>query len=80
MVRIINSQENPDYMIPFGDGPDPMYKRRVAKTMIMDMLNPKSIWQTINMPLWVPLIWITEVWSIILKMVFGCINMRCFRR
>lgn len=33
------SVENPGYMIPFGDGPGPMYKRRVAKTMIMDMLN-----------------------------------------
>lgn len=27
------------YVIPFGDGPNPMYKHRVAKTMIMNMLN-----------------------------------------
>lgn len=27
------------YIIPFGDGPGPLYKRRVAKIMIMNMLN-----------------------------------------
>lgn len=27
------------YIIPFGDGPGPMFKHRVAKTMIMNMLN-----------------------------------------
>ena len=27
------------YVIPFGDGPNPMYKHRVAKIMIMNMLN-----------------------------------------
>ena len=27
------------YLVPFGDGPGPMYKRRVGKTMIMTMLN-----------------------------------------
>ncbi|MBQ7943372.1 MAG: cardiolipin synthase [Lachnospiraceae bacterium] len=27
------------YMIPFGDGPAPMFKHRVAQTMIMNMLN-----------------------------------------
>lgn len=31
--------ENTGYVIPFGDGPNPMYKHRVAKTMIMNMLN-----------------------------------------
>lgn len=33
------SAENGGYMIPFGDGPGPMFKHRVAKTMIMNMLN-----------------------------------------
>ena len=33
------SVENEGYMIPFGDGPGPIYKHRVAKTMIMNMLN-----------------------------------------
>lgn len=26
-----------EYMIPFGDGPLPLFKRRVAQTMIMNM-------------------------------------------
>lgn len=34
-----SSVENSGYVIPFGDGPAPMYKHRVAKTMIMNMLN-----------------------------------------
>lgn len=33
------SIENKGYVIPFGDGPAPMYNHRVAKTMIMTMLN-----------------------------------------
>lgn len=33
------SVENGGYMIPFGDGPRPMFQHRVAKTMIMNMLN-----------------------------------------
>lgn len=33
------SVENGGYIIPFGDGPGPMFKHRVAKTMIMNMLN-----------------------------------------
>lgn len=34
-----SSVANSGYVIPFGDGPAPMYKHRVAKTMIMNMLN-----------------------------------------
>ncbi|MGN0350365.1 MAG: cardiolipin synthase [Roseburia sp.] len=33
------STDNKGYIIPFGDGPGPMYGHRVAKTMIMNMLN-----------------------------------------
>lgn len=33
------SVENSGYVIPFGDGPRPMFKHRVAKIMIMNMLN-----------------------------------------
>ena len=33
------SVENQGYVIPFGDGPAPMYKHRVAQTMLMNMLN-----------------------------------------
>ena len=33
------SMENEGYMIPFGDGPRPMFKHRVAKIMLMNMLN-----------------------------------------
>lgn len=34
-----SSVENAGYMIPFGDGPLPLFKRRVAQTMIMNILN-----------------------------------------
>ncbi|MBQ9766312.1 MAG: cardiolipin synthase [Lachnospiraceae bacterium] len=34
-----SSVPNDGYMIPFGDGPGPIFKHRVAKTMIMNMLN-----------------------------------------
>lgn len=33
------SVENEGYMIPFGDGPEPMYERRVAKIMFINMLS-----------------------------------------
>lgn len=33
------SVDDDGYMIPFGDGPGPMFQHRVAKTMIMNMLN-----------------------------------------
>lgn len=33
------SINNSGYVIPFGDGPGPMFKYRVAKTMIMNMLS-----------------------------------------
>lgn len=35
-------KENPAYVIPFGDGPRPMYQRQVAKNAIMNMLNHAS--------------------------------------
>lgn len=34
-----SSLKNDGYVIPFGDGPGPMFKHRVAKTMIMNMLS-----------------------------------------
>ena len=36
-----NSHSLPDngYIVPFGDGPRPMFRHRVAKTMIMNMFN-----------------------------------------
>ena len=34
-----SSVANNGYVIPFGDGPNPIFKHRVAKTMIMNMLN-----------------------------------------
>lgn len=33
------SVENEGYVIPFGDGPVPIYQRRVAKIMLLNMLN-----------------------------------------
>lgn len=33
------SVENAGYVVPFGDGPSPMFKHRVAKTMLLNMLN-----------------------------------------
>ena len=37
--EINNSCEDNGYIVPFGDGPCPIFKHRVAKTMIMNMLN-----------------------------------------
>ena len=34
-----NSISDEGYVVPFGDGPSPLYNHRVAKTMIMNMLN-----------------------------------------
>ena len=34
-----HSVENKGYVIPFGDGPEPIFHHRVGKTMIMHMLN-----------------------------------------
>ena len=31
--------KNEGYVIPFGDGPEPLYQHRISKTMIMTMLN-----------------------------------------
>jgi len=33
------SKEDRGYMIPFGDGPKPLFDQQIAKTMIMNMLN-----------------------------------------
>lgn len=33
------SAENSGYVIPFGDGPEPLFNRRVAKIMLLNMLN-----------------------------------------
>lgn len=33
------SVQEPGYLIPFGDGPNPIYKRRVGKCVIQNMLN-----------------------------------------
>lgn len=33
------SVKNSGYAVPFGDGPEPIYKRRVAKIMLLNMLN-----------------------------------------
>ena len=35
----ITSYKNDGYVIPFGDGPEPIYQHRTSKTMIMTMLN-----------------------------------------
>lgn len=44
------SVENTGYMIPFGDGPLPLFKRRVAETMIMNMLNQAQDYVYITTP------------------------------
>ncbi|MGN0612634.1 MAG: cardiolipin synthase [Porcipelethomonas sp.] len=33
------SAENNGYVVPFGDGPNPLYRHRVARTMLLNMLN-----------------------------------------
>lgn len=33
------SKKNEGYIIPFGDGPEPMFQHRIAKIMLMNMLN-----------------------------------------
>jgi len=35
----VPSVENTGYVVPFGDGPGPIFKHRVAKIMLMNMLN-----------------------------------------
>lgn len=38
-TSVIHKAENDGYVIPFGDGPHPVFKRRVAHTMITEMLS-----------------------------------------
>ena len=42
-----NNSEN-GYLIPFGDGPNPIYRRNVGKSLIQNMLSGavKSVWMT----------------------------------
>jgi cardiolipin synthase len=44
------SMKNDGYVIPFGDGPGPMYQHRVAKTMILSMLNQSQHYVYIMTP------------------------------
>jgi cardiolipin synthase len=44
------SMKNDGYVIPFGDGPGPMYQYRVAKTMILSMLNQSQNYVYIMTP------------------------------
>ena len=37
--RLGVSVQDSGYVIPFGDGPEPIYKRRVSKIMLLNMLN-----------------------------------------
>ncbi|MBQ7412439.1 MAG: cardiolipin synthase [Clostridia bacterium] len=47
--KIDDIREN-GYLVPFGDGPRPMYKRRVAKTAILQMLNTATEYVYITTP------------------------------
>ncbi len=43
-------EEGQGYCVPFGDGPRPMYNRRVSKTVIMNMLNQAQDYVYITTP------------------------------
>lgn len=44
------SKENTSYVIPFGDGPNPIYERQVGKTVIMNILNQATKYVYITTP------------------------------
>lgn len=44
------SKENNSYVIPFGDGPNPIYERQVGKTVIMNILNQATKYVYITTP------------------------------
>ncbi len=43
-------EENNSYIIPFGDGPNPIYERQVGKTVIMNILNQATKYVYITTP------------------------------
>lgn len=43
-------KENNSYIIPFGDGPNPIYERQVGKTVIMNILNQATKYVYITTP------------------------------
>lgn len=44
------NKENDSYVIPFGDGPNPIYERQVGKTVIMNILNQATKYVYITTP------------------------------
>ena len=44
------AQPEPGYLIPFGDGPAPIYRRRVGKSVIQNMLNQANRYVYIMSP------------------------------
>ncbi|MDD4532140.1 MAG: cardiolipin synthase [Bacilli bacterium] len=50
--RLLQSHksQNDGYVVPFGDGPFPIYKRRVGKSVIMNMLNQAKNYVYITSP------------------------------
>lgn len=45
-----SSLEKEGYMIPFGDGPTPLYQKRVTKTMIINLINHAQKYTYITTP------------------------------
>ena len=46
----INNVKNDGFVIPFGDGPKPLYERRVGKSVIQNMLNSANKYVYITTP------------------------------
>ena len=46
----VNNVSDKGYMVPFGDGPKPLYERRVGKTVIQNMLNNATKYVYITSP------------------------------